>query len=341
MSIFHLRNNSSDDSFPKFTKPKIIGYFSLNSERSWSQDAKQLGYYYPLSKLQNKINFDLNQGIDNVIRKASNLDEKIDHLLRWIKLNSDKLTTTPDSKKWIDADFVIYRGQLTKIMKSLYDFKEGWILCAVKFKGTIYICSFDTDEDKAAAENITPQQKQFMSWEKPVNENEEFDCVFTTRLNDKKILYGAEVDGLYSNEKINEPLPLDRLSFVELKTSKTIYNNHQQRTLEKYKFLRWWCQSFLVGIEDILCGFRNDNGIIESIQQFQVSQMGRNYKHYWSAGKCMNLLDNFLQFVKNNVLEDYDNKIYVFERMPFEDIKVTTASPHSKYAFLPTWFTQQ
>lgn len=55
----------------------------------------------------------------------------------------------------------------------------------------------------------------------------------------------------------------------------------------------------------------------------------------------MNLLDNFLQFVRNNVLEDYDNKIYVFERIPFEDIKVKTASPHSNYAFLPTWFTQQ
>lgn len=99
MSIFYLRNNSSDDSFPKFTKPKIIGYFSLDYERSWSQDAKQLGYYYPLSKLQNKINFDLNQGIENVIRKDPDRDEKIDHLLRWIKLNPDKLQT-PDTTKW-------------------------------------------------------------------------------------------------------------------------------------------------------------------------------------------------------------------------------------------------
>lgn len=182
-------------------------------------------------------------------------------------------------------------------MKSLYDVKEGWILRVVKFKGTLYLCSLDTEEQKIAEANLTVEHRNFQSWgfkfEKyllthdpknppdplqPVNECEEFNCVFTTRLNNKKILFGGEVDGCYSDQKLAEPLPLDCLKFIELKTSKTVSNVHQRRTLEKYKFLRWWCQSFLVGIEDILCAFRNDNGIVESLKEYKVSEIGRNYR---------------------------------------------------------------
>lgn len=35
-----------------------------------------------------------------------------------------------------------------------------------------------------------------------VNENEEFCVVFSTKLNNKKILYGAEIDGVISNRQL-------------------------------------------------------------------------------------------------------------------------------------------
>lgn len=64
----------------------------------------------------------------------------------------------------MSADFVCLRGLLTKIMKTPYDEKEGWIICAVKFRGTIYLCAFDTDADKYEKSNRTIKDLTFMSW---------------------------------------------------------------------------------------------------------------------------------------------------------------------------------
>lgn len=97
--MFNLQGSWSDR-FPTFAKPKIIGYFSLDNKRSYSEDATQLSYYYPVSKLNNKIHFDLHHGIENVQRKPRDRNEGIDHILRWIKSNSDKIRATPNNGKW-------------------------------------------------------------------------------------------------------------------------------------------------------------------------------------------------------------------------------------------------
>lgn len=61
-----------------------------------------------------------------------------------------------------------------------------------------------------------------------MNENEEFCCMFRTRLGNHSILYGAEMDGLVVTDKIRkefgsgnfEHLDLNKETFVELKTSR-------------------------------------------------------------------------------------------------------------------------
>ena len=45
--------------------------------------------------------------------------------------------------------------------------------------------------------------------------------------------------------------------------------------------MKWWAQSFLVGVPKIVCGFRDDEGIVKSLQHFKTlmiahdSEVGR------------------------------------------------------------------
>ena len=107
----------------------------------------------------------------------------------------------------------------------------------------------------------------------PVNESEEFCCMFQRRFGEHTILYGAEMDGVLSEKTLNDPLPLKDLRFVELKTCKTIESNSQDRNFRKFKLIKWWSQSFLVGIDNVLCGFRDDNGIVRNLTNYSLSQI--------------------------------------------------------------------
>ena len=39
----------------------------------------------------------------------------------------------------------------------------------------------------------------------------------------------------------------------------------------RYKLMKWWAQSFLVGVPKIVCGFRDDDGLVKSLQPFKTA----------------------------------------------------------------------
>lgn len=181
-------------------------------------------------------------------------------------------------------------------MKSENLFKESWAIYAGKYRGTIYLRTVDADRTMEL-KNMNETQKNMMAWglkfpsflltddpsdapdpSKPVDENETFSCIFESELNDKKLLYEAIMDGAYSKKKFTEPLPLEELEFVEVKTSKIITADNQRKTMEKFKFFNWFCSNYVVGIENVICGFRNEDGIVEQIKEYKVSDLGNNFR---------------------------------------------------------------
>lgn len=89
------------------------------------------------------------------------------------------------------------------------------------------------------------------------------------------MLYGAEMDGVLSDKVLEDPLPIGDLNFIELKTTRIVEVPHQLVTLKKFKFLSWWCQSFTVGINSILCGIRDDRGIVRELKDYKVADLPR------------------------------------------------------------------
>lgn len=62
----------------------------------------------------------------------------------------------------MDTDFICRRGALKIILCSPYR-REDWIICASKYRGTIYLCEFYTNEKEYEHVNATIETKQINS----------------------------------------------------------------------------------------------------------------------------------------------------------------------------------
>ena len=77
------------------------------------------------------------------------------------------------------------------------------------------------------------------------------------------VVYGGEVDCVVTNKD-------GKQNYIELKTSRLLQYARQIANFKQFKLIKWWAQSYLIGIPDIVCGFRDDNGIVHKLQNYKV-----------------------------------------------------------------------
>ena len=41
----------------------------------------------------------------------------------------------------------------------------------------------------------------------------------------------------------------------------------------RFKLIKWWAQSFLVGIPKIVCGYRDDDGVVHRLEEMDVQTL--------------------------------------------------------------------
>ena len=65
------------------------------------------------------------------------------------------------------------------------------------------------------------------------------------------------------------------------------------------KLLKFWVQSFLLGVPKIIVGFRSKNGILEKIEEFDTAAIPANVKKKgqgsWDGNLCINFTAAFLE----------------------------------------------
>lgn len=252
-------------------------------------------------------------------------------------------------------DFVTWRGHLTKVLTTPYETQEGWMLAASMFRGTIYISELETEAARVNRETRSERHEEMMYWGYKfeqyicaddvdgtpdpggvVNTNEAFCTVVQTRLADHKLLFSGEVDC-----RVKDPdAPPAPGCYVELKTSAEICTPKQRSNFHRYKLLKWWAQSFLPGVPQIVAGFRDHDGVVVSLETFptsKISQLIKNEFNCWKPTVCMNFCNDFLSFVKSVVKEDDPRLVYLFTWDPHRDV---TYAVHrdSQYTFLPEWY---
>lgn len=113
----------------------------------------------------------------------------------------------------------------------------------------------------------------------PVLEATEFCCMFTAKLENTSILFGAEMDGIDSKEIVDlSKTNLNDLKFTELKCRIRPSNQRQIDNFYRFKTINWWCQSYLTNVQKIIVGLRTENGIVDELESINVESMPKMYE---------------------------------------------------------------
>jgi RAT1-interacting protein len=73
------------------------------------------------------------------------------------------------------------------------------------------------------------------------------------------------------------------------------------------KLLKFWAQSFLLGVPKITVGFRSKAGILRGLQTFnthEIPGMVRRGTNCWDGNVCINFATEFLGWLKGVVVDE-------------------------------------
>uniref|UniRef100_A0A182PDN3 Decapping nuclease n=1 Tax=Anopheles epiroticus TaxID=199890 RepID=A0A182PDN3_9DIPT len=354
--------------FPTVTKPTLVGFFSLNQNRQYDASAAQLKYLSLPRSPRTELRLDLNEGFEiHQPKPVSAKEEKIGALLTFIRQTDPRelWVAHENGQLRLKYSFVCFRGLLRLIACTPYDWKTGWIVQAVRYRDTIYLCERPTPEKEALARNETEQQKRFCFYgfkfeqhilteepscvkpdtSAPVLLGEEFCCMFNTTLAGHRLLYGAEMDGIVANRPFDrERLRVEELrrqEFVEVKVKRRETTQRQVDNFYRFKTKNWWCQSFLVNVQRLVVGLRDDAGIVREITEMSLDEIRRESRPYWSPAVCMNFCGDFLaEVVRVMGRTDSCRKVYQFEYDSRECKRVRYRVLEEEADFLPDWYTK-
>ncbi|XP_037520511.2 decapping and exoribonuclease protein-like [Rhipicephalus sanguineus] len=66
--------------------------------------------------------------------------------------------------------------------------------------------------------------------------------------------------------------------YVVFRTNRVLSTDRQWFTFRRYKLLVWWSYSVPIGVPHVMCGFRDDRGIVQTVEEFQVRQIPEKAK---------------------------------------------------------------
>lgn len=203
--------------FPKMTQPECIGLFSI-TDREYQDDARNAAYLCdPFPELP----IDLNQGIENVIRKKPAIMSDLEYLLKYIESHQKEFFVVKGDTIQLETDFIAFRGVLRQIMCLQYERRQDLRIRATRMNGTIYVNKEDTEEQLAQEAAMTTRHLAMCSWgfkfeqyltsgqpcadpvtNVPVNEGVELGALFRSNINGIRLLYGAEMDCIVSSQPV-------------------------------------------------------------------------------------------------------------------------------------------
>ncbi|KAF8071791.1 RAI1 like PD-XK nuclease-domain-containing protein [Lyophyllum atratum] len=206
--------------------------------------------------------------------------------------------------------------------------------------------SYCTSEAPSRKISLNPNDP--VGWGGDVDTNVQWCSVVRTKLGNTRLLIGGEVDcvrGKYTHQTD---------TFVELKTSLVIRGPYDEAKFEK-KLLKFYFQSFLLGVPEILVGFRTPSGVVTTTQSFktiQIPRLVRGKPGAWDPLICLDWGHNFLSFLKDVVSREasQDASVWRVKFTPQEGVTVEILDPigvedvkagEDRVGFLPTWYWDQ
>ena len=89
----------------------------------------------------------------------------------------------------------------------------------------------------------------------------------------------------------------EAINWVELKTSAEIRDDREKIKYER-KLLKFWIQSFLLGVPKIIVGFRSKDGVLQRLEEVETKSIPNKVKKQgkgsWDGNLCITFTASFL-----------------------------------------------
>ncbi|KAI3400823.1 hypothetical protein diail_1512 [Diaporthe ilicicola] len=283
--------------------------FSYDDEHQYHYGDRSLRWYYTP-----QLGADLSKGYETFVKHDDSVAEHLDSLLKTIMHHEQ------ETKKKIDANIVTWRGCLTKIMSSPFDDRDGFIeenhayrlrsqaeQASQPWRGPIpqevmqfWGYKFETLATLPAPWGETSREYIEGREDEVVNNKAQYCSVVRTGLGKTVLCLGGEVDAVWDSKP---PKAGDPVNWVELKTSAEMRNDRDRDNFER-KLLKFWVQSFLLGVPRIIVGFRSRDGVLQRVEDMDVASIPDTVARrgrQWDGNICTNFAAAFLEWLRTKI----------------------------------------
>ncbi|KPM41587.1 Decapping nuclease RAI1 [Neonectria ditissima] len=308
--------------------------FSYDDNHEFHLDDSSLKYYYTP-----QLGAHLSKGFDTFQKQDDSGDKHLDSLLKTI------IAHEKETGKKIDANLVTWRGMMTKIMGAPFERFDGFEMNATLYQGCLFI--EENNQYKIASKAKQGQGKprrgpsmemmQFWGYKfetlstlptpwpdtsrefienrenEVVNNKAQYCSVVRTGIGKAILCLGGEVDAIWDSKPAEKGSPIN---WVELKTSAEIRNQGDMDAFHR-KTMKYWIQSFLLGVPKIMVGFRTRDGILVEVKEIETQKIpetvGSQPNPKWNADMCVNFAGVFLEWLMKTV---NDEGVWRISRQP-------------------------
>lgn len=135
-----------------------------------------------------------------------------------------------------------------------------------------------------------------------VNSNIQYCSIVRTGIGSTSLILGGEVDCIMGEKPTNadDPIP-----WIELKTTAEPPNSSQrEQQKSERKLLKFWAQSFLIGVPKVIVGYRTQDGHLTRIEELETRKIPGQVlrgQGSWDGNVCINFTAAFLEFLKQTI----------------------------------------
>lgn len=306
-------------------RPKEFACFSYDEEHKFRLDDSSLKWYYPPA-----LGSSLSRGYEDFVKLDESQPEHVDSLLKTIA-NHERESGNP-----IDAQVVTWRGIMTKIMSAPFEDRDGLELNATLYRGCIFV------EENHDYRMAMKKEQESQTWRGPISQEvmsfwgykfealstlpapwaetsrdyienrdnlvvsnkEQYCSVVRTGIGSTILCLGGEVDAVWDAKPAEKGAPIN---WVELKTSAEIRSDRDMDNFER-KMMKFWIQSFLLGVPKIIVGFRSREGVLVKLEEIETATIPetarRRGRAGWDGNTCINFASAFLEWLRNVITDE-------------------------------------
>lgn len=268
---------------------------------------------------------DLSKGFDTFRELDDSTDDHLDGLLEAL------IAHERGKGSKAEADFITWRGMATKIMTVPFSKLDEWEMNATLFQRTIFIeenhakkleSRHQQYSSGASRGNMSQDLMSFWGYkfetlsllpehwsttsreyieareDQVVSNYAQYCSIVRTGFGKLKMILAGEVDAVMDFKSDD---PTVSTNWVELKTTAEVTSDKDQVKLER-KLLKFWAQSFLLGVPKIIVGFRTQQGILQRLEEMDTQSIPEKVrlqgKNMWNGDACIAFTSAFLGWLK-------------------------------------------